>query len=152
MKQFSTRLLLCAVVVFFMISGKVMAQNPDDIIGTWLTGSTEAKVQVYKEGAKYFGKIVWLKTPLNSEGKPKLDKENPIAKLKTRPILGMVNLLGLVYDSGKDYEKGVIYDPKNGKTYECYVWLEGKETLQLKGFVAGIRMLGRKSAWTRTTL
>jgi uncharacterized protein (DUF2147 family) len=46
----------------------------------------------------------------------------------------------------------MIYDPKSGKTYECFVWLEGKDVLQLKGFVAGIRMLGRKSAWTRTTL
>jgi len=43
-------------------------------------------------------------------------------------------------------------EKKAGKTYDCYVWLEGKDVLQLKGFVAGIRMLGRKSTWTRTTL
>jgi len=36
----------------------------DDIVGVWLTGGKEpAKIQIYKSGPKYYGKIAWLKNP-----------------------------------------------------------------------------------------
>ena len=36
-------------------------------------------------------KIAWLGEPLEN-GKPKVDKNNPSASLKTRPILGLLLL------------------------------------------------------------
>jgi len=56
------KLITCLVVlklVCISLFGQVKA---DDIVGIWLTGGKEpAKIQVYKSGEKYFGKIVWLK-------------------------------------------------------------------------------------------
>ncbi len=47
---------------------------------------------------------------------------------------------------------GSIYDPKNGKTYDCYAWFEDGDfnNLYIKGYVAGIKALGRKTIWTKT--
>jgi len=43
-----------------------------------------------------------------------------------------------------------VADPKSGNTYDCYAWMESNDLLKLKGFVAGIRWLGRSSEWYRT--
>ena len=105
-----------------------------------------------KEG-KYIGTIVYIIPEKYVNGAPGKDEKNPDPSLRSRSELNLQILSGLVYNtSDKEWTNGTIYDPKAGKTYDCYVWLEGKDILQLKGFVAGIRMLGRKSTWTRTTL
>jgi uncharacterized protein (DUF2147 family) len=38
-----------------------------------------------------------------------------------------------------------------GKTYDCYMWFEGNdfENLKIKGFVMGMRFLGRETNWKR---
>jgi len=56
------------------------------------------------------------------------------------------------YDAkDKEWQNGSIYDPKSGKTYDCYMWFEGNNynTLYIKGFVMGIRFLGRETQWTK---
>ncbi len=124
----------------------------DRILGTWYTEEGTSTVDIYKgSDGKYHGKISWLDEP-NENGKPKLDKENPDPRLKKRPIMGLPLLKGFNYSSGKkQWVNGSIYDPDNGKTYDCYAWFEdGKyNKLYLKGYVAGIRALGRKTQWER---
>ena len=61
-------------------------------IGVWFNTEKDAKVEIYKCGDKYCGKIIWLKFPNNEEGTPKMDKNNPDDKLKKRAVLGL-NLL-----------------------------------------------------------
>jgi uncharacterized protein (DUF2147 family) len=46
------------------------------------------------------------------------------------------------------WENGTIYDPKNGKTYSCYLILQPDKTLKVRGYV-GVSMLGRTTIWTR---
>ena len=54
------------------------SKKGDDILGKWFTENNEAKVEIYKSGDKYYGKIIWLKEPNDKEtGKPKKDKNNP---------------------------------------------------------------------------
>ena len=60
--------------------------NPDDIVGTWLNSSGEGQIQIYKEGDKYFGKIIWLKEPNGPKGNPKLDANNPDKSLQSKPV------------------------------------------------------------------
>lgn len=129
------------------------AQSADDITGIWWNDVKTSKIKVEKKDGKYIGTIVYIIPEKLINGVPAKDDKNPNVALKSRPVLNLQILSGLVYNSSdKEWAGGSIYDPKVGKTYDCYVWLEGKDVLQLKGFVAGIRMLGRKSSWTRTTL
>ncbi len=124
----------------------------DRIEGTWYNDDKTSTIEIAKgSDGKYSGKITWLDEP-NENGKPKIDDENPDPKLATRPIMGLTIVKNFKYDSKeKQWDDGSIYDPKNGKTYDCYAWFEDSNynTLFLKGYVAGIKALGRKTEWTR---
>jgi len=62
------------LLVLIAFSQFTKAQNKsNNIIGTWLTpGKDPAKIEIYKNGELFLGKITWLKIP-NYEGKPKVD-------------------------------------------------------------------------------
>ncbi len=122
----------------------------DDVIGVWLTGGKEpAKIQIYKVGKKYYGKIVWLKNPLQKD-KPKLDANNPDKNKRNQPIIGIIILTGFEFD-GNEWANGKIYDPESGKTYSCNLSLKDNATLKVRGCV-GFSMFGRTETWTRTNL
>jgi hypothetical protein len=54
--------LLVALPFCNMASSIFSQTKSNDIIGVWMTpGKEPAKIQIYKSGGKYFGKIVWLK-------------------------------------------------------------------------------------------
>jgi uncharacterized protein (DUF2147 family) len=122
------------------------------IEGTWYNDKKSSTIEIKKgSDGKYSGSISWLETP-NEDGKPKVDKENPDPKLAKRPILGLTIVKNFKYDSGKQrWIEGRIYDPDNGKSYDCFAWFENgdHDILYLKGYVAGIKVLGRTTEWTR---
>lgn len=124
----------------------------DKIVGTWYTEKGTSAVDVYKgTDGKYYGKISWLEEPLEN-GKPKVDDENSDPQLAKRPIMGLPIVNGFLYNSGKkQWADGTIYDPDNGKTYDCFAWFEdgNYNQLYIKGYVMGIRALGRKTEWKR---
>ena len=123
----------------------------NQVVGYWLTAEGDSQVEITsKSDNKYYGHIVWLKDPLNDSGRPKVDDENPDKAQHNTPIIGLELLKGFSYDqSDKEWANGTIYDPKNGKTYDCYMWMDGSNTLKIKGFVLGMRFLGRETTWTR---
>lgn len=139
-------------VALFMtfLSLQLLAQgNADACLGTWLTGSKKGHVQIYKQGDKYFGKIIWLKEPNDAAtGKPKLDKNNPDSQKKSRPILGLVNLNNFTFEGDNVWEGGKIYDPENGKEYSCKMKLVNANQLDVRGFI-GVSLIGRTDSWTR---
>jgi uncharacterized protein (DUF2147 family) len=127
------------------------AQGPACITGTWTNDDATARIQIYatKTGG-YAGRVVWLKEP-NHDGQPKVDRRNPDEKLRTRPIMGLIVLKGFKpgKEGGTVYDDGSIYDPKNGKTYDCKMTcLDGGRKLSIRGYM-GISMIGRSTVWTR---
>ncbi|MDO8992562.1 MAG: DUF2147 domain-containing protein, partial [Daejeonella sp.] len=98
------------IVLLLFCSMNGFSQNKDLILGKWLNATGEAHIQIYANGNKFFGKLAWLKEPLDANGKPKLDKENPHNDLNKRPILGLVFLKDFIYKEGI-WEGGTIYDP-----------------------------------------
>jgi uncharacterized protein (DUF2147 family) len=122
------------------------------IEGTWFNDEKTSTIEIAKDASgKYVGTINWLEEP-NEDGKPRVDIENDDPKLAKRPIMGLVIVKDFKYDSeSKKWEDGSIYDPDNGKTYDCFAWFEDGDfnKLYLKGYVAGIKALGRKTIWTR---
>ncbi|MBC7915646.1 MAG: DUF2147 domain-containing protein, partial [Pyrinomonadaceae bacterium] len=126
----------------------VFSQNKDAILGKWLNVSGEGQIMIYKKGNEYFGKLVWLKSPQDDKGSPKLDIKNPEVSLKTRPVLGLEILKNFSYGGDGIWEDGSIYDPKTGKTYSCKMSMASKDKLNIRGFV-GFSMLGKTETWTR---
>lgn len=123
----------------------------DKLVGHWLTEEGTSQVRIFKAtNGKYYGSIEWLKDPLNDEGKTKVDDKNPDKSMHSRPVLGLQILKDFTYNAEKnEWAGGTIYDPKNGKTYDGFMRLESNEVMKLKGFVMGMRFLGRESSWTK---
>lgn len=139
------------VALFLMTSGVNAQKKSTDVIGFWLSEHGDAKIEIYNKDGKYFGKLVWLSKPIDAETKKaKLDKHNPIASLKTRPILNLEILSGFVFDGDDEWNDGKIYDPKTGKTYSCLMKFEAKDKLKIKGYI-GVSWVGKSTIWSRTT-
>ena len=123
----------------------------DRVLGIWLTGEKNSQVEIYKTPAgTYEGKLVWLNEPLDDNGRPKRDTENPDRSLQSRPLKGLILLKDFNYNArANEWKDGTIYDPENGRTYSAYMWMDDNNTLNIKGFVLGMRFLGRSTKWTR---
>ena len=129
-----------------MVSALVAA-SAQDVIGKWKLEDGSAIVEVYQDGNVYNGKIVWLKNPTESDGTPAVDSNNPDKSLRKRQILGLNMLNGLKKD-GEKYAGGKIYDPGNGKTYNCSMKVEG-DVLRVRGSLDAKGLLGRTMDWFR---
>ena len=122
--------------------------NPDAIIGVWETGNGKAHISITKSGNYFYGRIVWLREPLDEQGKPKVDKNNPAAGLRNQPIIGLRLLKSFEYTEENLWEDGTIYDAENGKTYQCKLSMDGNNKLNVRGFI-GISLMGRTDVWKR---
>ncbi|MGX5816689.1 DUF2147 domain-containing protein [Chitinophaga lutea] len=142
------RIITLPLLMLLFAPFAAFAQQADAILGNWLNEEKDAKVQIYKSGNKYFGKIVWIAHQFEDDGKtPRKDSKNPDAALRNRGILNLVILQNFEYDDGA-WEDGKIYDPKSGKTYSSKMKLsDGK--LNIRGYV-GVSLLGRTTIWTRS--
>ena len=144
-------------ILFLATVLHVFAQNSkkesDEILGIWLTGTKKGKVEIYKCGNKYCGKLVWLKEPTYEDGSPKRDKKNPDEKLQGRLLMGMNILTGFEYDEDLEWEDGEIYDPESGKTYSCLMYIDedDKGKLCVRGYI-GFSLIGRTEFWVRSSL
>lgn len=132
---FSLSILFCS----FLAIGQTAA---DQILGEWLSAPKDGKILIYKQGDLYHGKISWSKTPGSK------DVHNPDPALRSKDLLGQVILKNFKF-TGDAWEKGTIYDPHSGKTYDCILKLKNQnKTLDIRGFV-GMAMFGRTSTWTK---
>lgn len=142
-----------ALMMVFAVSSfkshSVKKEGGDAIIGLWEPSNGKARVKISKIGNKYFGKIVWLREPIDPETKkPKVDKNNPNEKLRNSPLRGYRILKDFVYsEEDKEWTGGTIYDPESGSTYSCVIKKDG-EVLNIRGYV-GIKALGRTDTWKR---
>lgn len=132
-------------VIFMMMP--LAATFAQDVIGKWKLEDGTAIVEVYKSGDVYNGKIVWLSEPTEEDGTPAKDTNNPDPKLRSREILGLNMLHGLKKEGSK-YAGGKIYDPGNGKTYNCSMQVSG-DVLKVRGSLDARGLLGRTMDWFR---
>jgi uncharacterized protein (DUF2147 family) len=144
-----------SLVSIIMIVPSASAQKPDAIVGTWWNQEKDAQIEIYPCEAKYCGKIIMLKEPnfpaddaKGMAGKPKVDRENPDASQRDRPILGMNIVWGFTHSGENLWDGGFIYNPREGKTYKCKLSFENPETLKVRGFI-GISLIGKTNLWTR---
>ena len=135
------------IVISMIIMLASISTYAQDVVGKWKLEDGTAIVEVYKQGDVFNGKIVWLQNPTEPDGTPAKDENNPDAKLRSRQLLGLNMLSGLKKDGG-EYTGGNIYDPGNGKTYNCSMKVEG-DVLKVRGSLDKRGLLGRTMDWFR---
>ncbi len=95
-------------IIFLLVlftSTHISAQTSDAVLGNWLNDSKEAKIEIFKSGNKYFGKIIWLQIPNDETGRAKTDIHNGDGKLKLRKILGLQIIQNFDYAGGNIWGK-----------------------------------------------
>lgn len=142
------KILMVFLVSLFSFSSMAEDFSP---LGVWLVGSGKAKVEIYEKDSELEGKIIWLKEPLNAEGQPKLDKENPDKEAKTKPIMGMILVKGFKKEEANYWSGGTVYDAESGKTYKATLKMAKADEIKLRGYV-GITLFGKTDTWTRSSL
>jgi uncharacterized protein (DUF2147 family) len=139
---------LLTLLLMFLTSVAALADNPDAVLGVWKNGEGTGMVQIYKNGDKYFGRIVWLKVLNNPDGTPRTDVNNPTEAARSKALRGLVNMRDFKYVGNNKWEDGQIYDPKNGSDYSCEMTLIDPNTLEVRGFI-GVSLFGRTDVWKR---
>ena len=124
------------------------SMSAQDVIGKWRTiddetGKPKSIVEIYKDGNKYYGKILQVLTEENKDGICRTCE----SKYKNKNIIGLVFLRDLEKD-GDEYGNGKITDPRNAKTYSAYIKLVEPDKLKVRGYI-GFSLLGRTQYWYR---
>lgn len=144
MRKIYLALMLSVLAIY-----NIAAQNvpSDKILGVWMSQEKDGKIEIYKSGNKYFGKLIWGKTMYESDGSTsKKDVKNKDEKLRGRNLKDLLMLKNFIYND-EVWEGGEIYDPYSGKTYSCTMKIsDGK--LNIRGYI-GISLLGRTAIWER---
>jgi uncharacterized protein (DUF2147 family) len=143
---------IAALVIFVGASFARAADEPGDaIVGVWRTEQGEGKIRIFRCGAKYCGKLIWIRPSKQLPYPSQLtDYKNPDPAKRDRKMIGVTILRGLTYDADDGvYEGGRIYDNTRGDSFRCRAWVQhGGQTLKLRGFV-GVSLLGQNTYWSR---
>jgi uncharacterized protein (DUF2147 family) len=125
------------------------AAAPQDPSGTYLTEDGRARIRVERCQAaseQMCGYVVWLKTPLNDQGQPRVDFRNPDTKKRERLSLGHQMFMGLKPNSSDRYE-GQVYNSEDGKRYDVTIWPESADVLNVRGCL--VAFLCKTQEWKR---
>lgn len=134
-----------SLILFF---GMFFYAQSQTVIGKWKTiddetGEAKSIVEIFEKSGKIYGKVFEI---LDMEHKKSVCSKCS-GEDKNKPILGLTVIKGLSRQ-GNEYTNGKIMDPKNGKLYQCFLLLEGKDRLKVRGYI-GISLFGRTQYWHR---
>ncbi|TRX43014.1 DUF2147 domain-containing protein [Flavobacterium restrictum] len=136
------------ILFYLLFISSIITTSAQTVIGKWKTiddetGKAKSIVEIYEKSGKIYGKV-WdiLDLAHRNFNCIKCSDED-----KNKPILGMIVIKGLTKE-GNEYNSGKILDPKNGKLYKCYITLESKDKLKVRGYI-GISLFGRTQYWYR---
>ena len=157
-----TRMLL--IFVFFQAFADVLPQavrsaaaSPPDtadqatLVGFWVTEDGDWVVQISPCNGEFCGQLVVLSKSHRPDA-VRLDAKNPNPAERNRPLCGLELLGGFTPSDGQPekWKGGWVYDPENGKTYSSHMWLDGPDTLKVRGYIL-TTLLGRNETLKRET-
>ncbi|QTD38248.1 DUF2147 domain-containing protein [Polaribacter batillariae] len=121
--------------------------NAQTIFGKWNSkndeGVIDSVIEIYQKDKKAYGKVVEIMNPDRKDARC----VNCEGEFKDKPILGLHILSGLEKDDD-EWSGGTIIDPRNGKTYKCYIKLVAPNKLKLRGYI-GVSLFGKTAYWER---
>ena len=132
-----------AVAVAATLGTPTLAQGAS-ITGVWNTGSEGGKVQIYRCGDAYCGRIVdAARLRANPDQR---DERNSNPRLRNRKLKGLV-VLQDVTGGPTEWSGGPVYDPETGDgASSAKITLLSNGKLRIKGCVA---VFCRTKIWTR---
>jgi uncharacterized protein (DUF2147 family) len=119
----------------------------EEFLGLWQTTDDETNkprsvVKIYLDKKILKGNIVQFFPEPDEAADPLCDQCK--GERYNRKIIGMQIIDEMQFKKGK-WKNGVILDPKNGKFYDCKIWLEGNK-LKVRGYIG---FFFRTQKWKR---
>lgn len=118
------------------------AQTAEDAFGTWRHPENGSHVTIYKCGEALCAKIAKV---IDDQ---KTDDKNPDAKLRSRPIVGLVIMNG-AKKTGANQWKGDLYNRADGGSYTGTLTVKSRNAIDLQGCTAVV--LCKTVTWTRVS-
>lgn len=117
--------------------------------GVWYSESKRGAVELRPCGdGRLCGYIVWHRQPGAKNGQPLTDIRNPKASQRGRPICGLPVLGGLRPMSDGSWDRGWVYDPEQGKTFDAAIKLASQNRIIMTGY-KGSKMFSKSFTWKR---
>jgi uncharacterized protein (DUF2147 family) len=139
-----------ALAALFLAAGVPSYASAADPSGIWAKDDGSAKMEVKKCGRGICSKIVWLRDPNDSRGRPLHDARNENTSMRDRPIIGLPLFSNMVAIDSNTWQ-GSVYNPEEGKIYtDVKVTFASRNQIVLKGCKAWL-LCGEKY-WTRSKL
>jgi uncharacterized protein (DUF2147 family) len=139
-----------ALAALFLAAGVPSYASAADPSGIWAKDDGSAKMEVRKCGRGIWSKIVWLRDPNDSRGRPLHDARNENTSMRDRPIIGLA-LFSSMVPTDSNVWVGSVYNPEEGRIYtDVKVTLVSRNQIVLKGCKAWL-LCGEK-IWTRSKL
>lgn len=110
------------IITALFLAGALHAQTANPIVGQWLTDDGERKIQIFAQGDKFIGKIVWVK------------------KTEMQPEIGKIVLTDLKFVNGS-YDGGQFFMPTQKHSASCAAELEGNDNLKINIY-HGLKLFG----------
>ncbi len=136
----------------------VPAAPPPTPHGVWIDHTGRGAVEIMPcapdaapgtpEAANLCGRIVWMKDPNDPKGQPIRDSLNKNAARRGQPICGLQIIGDVKPQPNGSWDKGWIYDPEQGSSFDLELQLRNPETLQVKGYM-GVKFLSETFVWRR---
>ena len=136
----------------------VPAAPPPTPHGVWIDHTGRGAVEIMPcvpdaapgtpEAANLCGRIVWMKEPNDPKGQPIRDSLNKNAARRGQPICGLQIIGDVKPQPNGSWDKGWIYDPEQGSSFDLELQLRSPETLQVKGYM-GVKFLSETFVWRR---
>lgn len=111
--------------------------NFNSITGKWMSTEGNLMVEVYKVNNEYRARVLWF-DDTDDKSRPyttRLDIKNPNKSLRSKKILGLEVMYGLVYNADdEEWRGGRIYDASSGKDWNAKAWVDKDGCLKVRGF------------------
>jgi uncharacterized protein (DUF2147 family) len=123
---------------------------PPGPVGVWIdhTGRGAVEIAPCEQGQGLCGRIVWLQQPVDKLGQPLRDKLNENRRLRDRPICGLQIMGDLKPMRDGSWDRGWIYDPEQGESFDVELRLRGPDVLQVTGY-KGLKFFSETFRWRR---
>jgi uncharacterized protein (DUF2147 family) len=144
MKKF---IFISTCFIFFIIPLFAQKAVSGKIIGVWLRNDNYIKIEIYKAGPQYFGRLIEGNPLYEADGITlKKDENNAVDRLRRRQLKNLTVLTNFDYE-GSAYG-GTYYDFNTGKWYKSTLRLYGENKLKIRGYTV-LSPFGKTTTWTR---
>ena len=137
-----------SIILLFIIT----STNAQSVIGKWKTIDDETKkaksiVEIYEIDGQLYGKVLKLFRGPDEDQDPICDLCDEDDDRKDQKVIGMEIIRQMEWDED-EWDDGTILDPKDGKVYDCKLWIDEDDPnkLSVRGYIA---FFFRTQVWLR---